>query len=131
MCNNIEKTYPCRFSHVSLFSVFFLCQIYVIPVNEIQLITTEDTIINLETKMNKSSKCRIPIYIMLPLCFCRASDYIIQNSNCNNFLMSENKGCFPPFTQTVCYLSLCRPLSPSYLQQFHKYKLYCSILILI
>jgi len=133
MCNNIDKNYLCRCSQVteSLFSIFFLCQMYVIPVNEMQLISTGKQIINLETITNKSIKYRILIYILFPLYFWRASDWIIPKSNCNSFLMSEIKDWFPPLHQTIFYLSLCRPLSPSYLQQFHKYKLYCSIFILI
>lgn len=53
--------------------------------------------------MNKSSKYRILIYIMFPLYFCRASDWIIHKLNGNNFLMSENKHWFPPFHQIVIY----------------------------
>lgn len=54
----MEKNGECSCSPVSVYllSIFFLCQLYVIPVNETQIISSGEPIFNLETIMNKLIK---------------------------------------------------------------------------
>lgn len=54
----MEKNDECSCSPVSVYllSIFFLCQLYVIPVNETQIISSGEPIFNLETIMNKLIK---------------------------------------------------------------------------